>query len=119
MKPFFRIFFTAAPLLPLNLACVQHNIPTVECLSDSEISYADQVAPIVSRVCATAECHSGPLGPDRNWLDFEAFQAHASEVRRRITLPNGHPDHMPRKGTLSESEIQTIICWVEQGAAEN
>jgi hypothetical protein len=26
---------------------------------------------------------------------------------------------MPRAGSLSSTEIQTIICWVDQGAQNN
>lgn len=102
------------------ISCAEHNIPlAVECLSNEEISYMADVEPIIETVCAVSGCHNGSNGADRNWLVFSNLQNHASEVRRRITLPSDHPDHMPRAGSLSSTEIQTIICWVDQGAQNN
>lgn len=99
------------------ISCAEHNIPlVVECLNNEEVSYNDDVKPIVETVCTG--CHNAGFG-DRNWLVFSNFQNHASEVRRRITLPSDHPDHMPRSGSLTSEQIQTIICWVDQGAQNN
>ncbi|MDZ7690841.1 MAG: c-type cytochrome domain-containing protein [Balneolaceae bacterium] len=40
-----------------------------------------------------------------------------SELVRRITLPEGHEDVMPQKGSsLSASQIELIRTWVEVGA---
>jgi hypothetical protein len=119
MKLFSKLFLVGSFSLTL-FSCDEHNIPADdECISDEVISYSGDVAEIVQTVCATAGCHNGSLGAERNWLDFNKFKDHASEVRRRITLPAGEPDHMPRKGALTRDEIQKIICWIDQGAQNN
>src|SRR5690625_1769935 len=40
-----------------------------------------------------------------------------SELMRRITLPEGHDDVMPQKGSsLSEGQVELIRTWIEVGA---
>ena len=118
MKLFSWPVFIGTAVSIAAMSCAEHDIPlVVECLNNEEISYASDVKPIVETVCTG--CHNGSIGADRNWLVFSNFQNHASEVRRRVTLPSDHPDHMPRGGSLSSDEIQTIICWVDQGAQNN
>ncbi len=101
-------------------SCAEHNIPVEhQCLSNETISFSSDVEEIVISNCAVSGCHDGTNGAERNWLIFSNFQSHASEVRHRITLPIDHPEHMPRLGSLTADEIQTIICWVDQGAKED
>ena len=83
------------------------------------ISYANDVKPIVQQSCAISGCHDGDLGADLNWTVFAAFQSHASDVQDRITRPKGTTGHMPATGDITDEQIQTIYCWVAQGAREN
>ncbi|MEY4778139.1 MAG: hypothetical protein RIS13_887, partial [Bacteroidota bacterium] len=44
--------------------------------------------------------------------------ANASEMYKRISLPEGHEDIMPSKGKkLTEQEIRVIALWINTGAA--
>jgi uncharacterized membrane protein/mono/diheme cytochrome c family protein len=44
--------------------------------------------------------------------------ANASELYKRISLPEGHEDIMPSKGKkLTEQEIRVIALWINTGAA--
>jgi hypothetical protein len=120
MKLFYKATFLAFSTGFSIFSCVQHDIPLhIDCLSDTEISYVEDVDPIVMQNCAISGCHNGDNGADKDWTNFENFQSHSAEVRRRITLPADHPDHMPLSGSLTAVEIQTIICWVDQGAQNN
>jgi hypothetical protein len=101
-------------------SCAEHNIPiVVDCERTDVVKYSTEVDIIVQTVCAVSGCHNGDNGEDRNWEEFEKFQSHSAEVRRRITLPGEHPDHMPRKGSLTKAQLQAIICWIDQGAQAN
>lgn len=57
----------------------------------------------VARNCVT--CHHASSSPD-------SFKAKAAEVTRRINLPNGDPQHMPQNATLSVSDKQAILDFV-------
>jgi hypothetical protein len=114
------------PALPLPLfvifivmlqACVKHDIK--QCQSETVVSYINDIRPIVLTNCAITGCHNGDNGDSRNWTDFQKFSDHAQDVKRRIQLPKSSEDHMPRVGAITTTQIQLIICWVEQGAQNN
>jgi hypothetical protein len=101
-------------------SCVDHDLPETEIdPCSAEVSFDAEVKPIVNTSCAISGCHDGSLGPDRNWTLFNAFQAKSSNVKDRITRPPGTPGHMPAVGSLTSDQIQTIVCWVDQGAQDN
>ena len=102
-----------------SAACADHDIPLTFDCSSEDISYLDDVRPIVTANCAISGCHNGDLGSDKDWRELENLQSRASEVKRRITLPAGAAGHMPAKGSLTYDEIQTLVCWVDQGALDN
>lgn len=106
-------------------SCVNHNLESpetkVSCDGFKSVSFNDDVMPIITSNCAigTGTCHNGGNGAELDWRIFQNFQDHASEVRRRVTLPSSDPDKMPRIGQLTYDQIQLIVCWVEQGANNN
>ncbi len=83
------------------------------------VSFASDVKPIVDTSCAITGCHNGDNGADKNWTVFANFQSKSSNVKDRITRPAGADGHMPASGSITEDEIQTIVCWVDQGAKNN
>ena len=83
------------------------------------VSYADQVRPIVNTNCAITGCHNGDMGPSLNWTVFDTFQQNSADVKDRINRPPGTPGHMPAQGSITAEQIQTITCWVDQGALNN
>jgi hypothetical protein len=101
-------------------SCAEHDVPlTYECLNDEEVSYNEDVRPIVLSNCAISGCHNGDNGADKNWLNFASFQSNAADVKDRITRPVTASGHMPQTGSISREQIQTIVCWVDQGAQFN
>jgi hypothetical protein len=103
-------------------SCVDHDFPSLglfECTSAEEVSYMDDVQPLVATKCAIASCHDGTLGAERNWTVLQTLQGKAASVRDRITRPPGTPGHMPAAGSLTREQITTLVCWVEQGAQGN
>jgi hypothetical protein len=56
------------------------------------------------------------MGPGLDWTIPSTFKDHASEAHRRVQLPNTDSEQMPKEGTITDEEIKTIVCWVEQGA---
>jgi hypothetical protein len=106
-------------------SCADHEIweepptppPTDEC--PVAVSYATQVAAIVNTKCAISGCHNGDNGQDKNWTVFSTFQQNAQDVKDRINRLPGTPGRMPAVGTLTSEQIQTITCWVDQGALNN
>lgn len=112
------LFFTSL----LFTACVSHDLEgpvNVSCDDFRTVSFNDDIKPIVNSNCAFTGCHNGDLGGDLNWTVLQNFQNHATEVKRRITLPPSDPEKMPRIGKLNYEQISLITCWIEQGALNN
>jgi SprB repeat len=78
----------------------------------SGISYKGSVASIIESKCATASCHGGTQVPD--FRTFSVIKANASKIKSataNLSMPPGDP--------LTSSEIQSISCWVDDGALNN
>lgn len=119
LRSFFALF-----LLQSFQSCVDHDSPAemVDCASADEISYATEVKPIIDSKCnivGDGGCHNGNNGASRDWRVFSNVQDHAAEIKDRITRSSGDPGKMPKIGSLTEAEIRSIVCWVEQGAQNN
>lgn len=83
---------------------------------DSDVSLAQNVEPIIATRCAVPGCHvSGGQPP--NFSQSSTIVGRAASIRNRTKNRTMPP---PASGIiLTEVEIQTIDCWVQQGANEN
>lgn len=103
----------------VQVSCVDHDFPSYTC-PDSDVSYLEDVKPIIESKCAISGCHNGSNGQERNWLVFETLRVNALEgnvksyVINRIMPPAGSP-----AGPLSQDQINTIACWIDNGAPNN
>lgn len=113
-------------------ACDKNN---AEQLHKQQVTYADDVAPILQKHCA--ECHvAGQQGARASGLSMDSYEslmkgtsfgpvinpgsAMASSLyilvsgkdKLTITMPHGEKP-------LSDEEIETIRVWIENGAVEN
>ena len=80
----------------------------------SGVSYQQSVAPIMMNSCAVTGCHDGSNSTLPDFTQFGQVQANASMIKARTQ--NGT---MPPNGSLSQSEIDLIACWVDDGALNN
>ena len=86
---------------------------SVEVPSVPEVSYANEIRPIIDTNCQISNCH----GSNPNLVSFETYadvKANASGIKTRTG--NGS---MPPSGPLPNQEIELIANWVDQGAPEN
>jgi hypothetical protein len=106
-------------ILAFQLSCADHNFPSYVC-PDTEVSYLEDVKPIVESKCAISGCHNGTLGADRNWLNFETFRTNALQGNvKNYVIDRIMPPAHSAAGPLSQDEINTIACWVDDGAPNN
>ncbi|MFN4144851.1 MAG: DUF1553 domain-containing protein [Runella sp.] len=99
-------------------------------LFEKSIDFNEEVKPILNKHCMA--CHGGVKKAGGVSFLFEedmyqpaksgkppvvAGDADDSEMMRRILLPEGHEDKMPKDGPpLSDKEIKTLQKWINQGA---
>lgn len=88
---------------------------TVNCTGVAA-SFAANVNPIIQTSCATdASCHgSGSVNGPGPLLTYS--QISGASVLIKNAIANGT---MPKTGTLTTAQKNTIICWVNAGASNN
>ena len=80
---------------------------------DGGVSYVETVAAILEENCSLPTCHVN--GTSRQ--DFtipERVRQLSQEIKRRTQTRE-----MPPNGTLEQSQIDLIACWVDEGAQDN
>lgn len=83
--------------------------------SQSDVSLANEIMPLLLAQCTFSGCHNGDNGSSRDWTQKENILEKASGIKTRTQ--NGS---MPRSpGSLSQNEIDLIACWVDNGAKDN
>jgi hypothetical protein len=88
---------------------------TVNC-SGVPSSFSTNVNPIIQATCATdATCHgSGSANGPGPLLTYAQISGAASLIKTAVS--NGT---MPKVGSLTTAQKNTIICWVNSGAPPN
>jgi hypothetical protein len=78
----------------------------------SGISFAGSISPIIQNSCALSGCHNGSQFPDLRV--FKNIQDNAARIKTQTTNRT-----MPLNGSLTQSQINVIACWVDDGAPQN
>lgn len=85
---------------------------TVEMVNGT--SLMDEVMPIITANCAVSGCHDGNSGVI-SWANVNNVIANAVNIKTRT----GNGTMPPGGRTITDEEIQTIACWVDDGAENN
>ncbi len=87
------------------------------------VTFNKDVAPIFFKNCA--ECHRAGESAPFSVLSYKDVRPWAKSIREKVanrTMPPWHADphfgEFKNNRTLSQSEIETIVAWVDGGAAE-
>jgi len=92
-------------------------------LLSAQVDYATEIQPIFNNSCTSCHGNSGGLSLSSydNLMSNNVVVAgdHAdSELYNRITLPETANGDMPPSGSLSQSDIDLIAQWIDEGALE-
>jgi uncharacterized membrane protein len=107
------ILFTMAALY---LSCNKDNGgSSVDCSTVSNKAFAADVNPIIQASCNIVGCHAAGSsnGPGALTNYSEVFN---SRSRVRSAISSGS---MPQGSSLSASQRNSIICWIDNGAPDN
>jgi hypothetical protein len=88
---------------------------TFSCAVTSQKFTAD-VQPIITSLCATSSnCHAiGTTNAGGVLSRYAEVNAKKSNIRSQILS-----GAMPKNGTISQAQINAIICWIDSGALNN
>jgi hypothetical protein len=79
---------------------------------DLTISYNTTIKPIISKNCNLSGCHDGST--TTSLADYITLRDGAVQIKSAVST-----GRMPKNATLSVSDKNAIICWVDNGAKNN
>ncbi len=100
--------------------CYYEDIPRStdpDLCTNSNVSYANVIAPIISARCNISTCH-GNSGTQSNLTSYEGVRQRAADIKAR-TASGNMPKQPKPGGSLTADEIKLIACWVHAGAPNN
>lgn len=114
-------FILVAILGTVVFSCKKENVQDKFDPCDlSAVTYSEDVSKIIETNCAVSGCHLSPNpAAGKDWSTYQAVFDNKDEIKRRINLPVGDPQHMPKFGELTECEIDKITTWIDNGALNN
>lgn len=102
---FLLVFFSSC------LTNVEEDMIELEPNSCTDITFAATIQPIIDANCI--QCHgSGGIFPELT--TYTLIQLQAGSVKSEVVSRE-----MPKQGSLTQDEIDAIVCWVDSGALNN
>jgi hypothetical protein len=89
---------------------------TLDCGTVTTKSYATDISPIVQSKCATnSNCHgSGSSNGPGELTTYQAIFDSRTSIRSAVGSGT-----MPKEGTITAAQKNSILCWVDSGAPNN
>lgn len=104
--------FVSVSLVILFFACSKKSTLIDLSTCDPDVSYNGQVKSIIANSCAKSGCHNGSADP--TLLDYASVFANAARIKSSVM--NGS---MPKNSSLSSTDKQALLCWIQNGAKWN
>jgi hypothetical protein len=75
-------------------------------------TFAANVSPLIGSSCAVSGCHAaGSTNGVGELTNYAKISANATAIRSAVVA-----GRMPKTGTLTEAQKNTIVCWIDAGA---
>ena len=117
-----NLFFVLAICLSLTFACGNDDddgSSAVDC-STRNVSYSGDIVPILDQTCAIPNCHvNGFINGDFEFYADLKAQSDNGSLRNQIESGAMPPSDTAGPTELTDDELETFLCWIEDGALEN
>lgn len=80
---------------------------------ETGVSWENEILPIITQYCATANCHNGVSLPN-DWRNYDKVKQYAATIKKKTGDKS-----MPFDGPMPQDKIDLIACWVDDGALKN
>ena len=115
-----KFIFAAFSLSILLISCQKDPVSTVDCTGIA-VAYTTEIKPILDASCATSGCHnssSHQAGIDLSTYNGVRNVSSQDRFLGSIQHKKGYNPMPENSGQLSQSKIDMITCWVQNGAVE-
>lgn len=115
MKDYFKICFIIFIVSIFYTSCQYEKLQPFGEGCDKEISYKDDVVPIINTYCIA--CHSANNGVIGDFSTYNGLKTDADNgtLNLRVLVLKDMPQGTP----MSDELRNKISCWLKQGAANN
>jgi len=111
------LIFISTTVILIASSCKKDIAPVATCVD--EISYTQDVKPIIDLNCSTSGCHDASLSGGYSFVSYVSVSANASTILNVINHESGFTPMPYGNGKLADSTIQKINCWIQQGKLNN
>ena len=116
-----KLSLASVLILLVIISCTKNSDTTNSSNTNNNVTctgtktFSADVSPIIQSVCAASGCHdaSSSNGPGPLTTYQQVFNAR-STIRAAVASGT-----MPKNSSLSTTQKNAIICWIENGAANN
>jgi len=107
-----KAYFLLILFFGLLISCENNIEETIEEIDncDSDISFSQKIKPIIESNCVL--CHNGSRFPDLR--THESISNNSSIIKNEV-----QSRRMPIGNSLSQTKIDDIICWIDNGSLNN
>jgi len=85
---------------------------TANTTCNANTSFSATILPLFNTSCNLSGCHDGPNAAQLN--TFQVVHDNATQIRASISS-----GRMPKGGTLTTAQKNSIYCWIDNGAKNN
>lgn len=101
----------------LSTSCTKEKVPVVDLNCADTISFATQIAPLISNNCTS--CHNTGNSTGYTFTNHTNISSNAADILKALRGEGGF-QLMPQGGpALNDSLIQQFSCWINQGTLNN
>lgn len=88
---------------------------SLDCNTVANKAFAANVNPIIQSSCAITGCHeAGSINGVGQLTNYNDIFNHRAEIQSAVSA-----GRMPKTGSLSTSQKNSILCWIQSGAPNN
>lgn len=118
------VILTSMSSLIIGVSCTKDVGPNPDLLPKplagcDTVKYSAHIAPLFTNYCVS--CHSPSGGQSPDLTDYTSLKSQVDGGRIKARLIDQLPSPMPPPGNPAptDSEIEMIKCWMENGAPNN
>ncbi|MFT3682143.1 MAG: hypothetical protein QM791_17850 [Ferruginibacter sp.] len=89
--------------------------PPVGACDTIPAKFSADINPIIQSRCATYECHDLTNSGGYTFFEYADVKGALEAIQQQVIVQKT----MPQDGPLSQTDIDKIKCWIEDGAPNN
>ena len=118
MRKAFTIASICIAFVYISISCSKSGgggVSSVDCNTVTNKAFAADVNPIIQSSCAITGCHeAGSVNGVGPLTNYNQIFTNRNAIQSAVSTGT-----MPKTGSLSASQKNSILCWIQSGAPNN